>query len=69
MSQVAELLKEAAKLDRIDRSELIASLLEDLDPNPHFVPEEEAKQRLEELKSGQVEGLSEESFWEACGRS
>ncbi len=69
MSQVAELLKEASKLDRLDRAELVSSLLEDLDPSPHRVSDEEALQRLRELKSGQVEGLSEEDFWKACGRS
>lgn len=68
MSDVAELLKEASKLDRIDRAELISSLLEDLDPNPQYVSDEEALQRLEDLKSGRVQGLSEEEFWKACGR-
>lgn len=69
MSNVAELLKEASKLDRTDRAELVSSLLEDLDPNPHFITDEEAMQRLEDLKSGKVKGLSEEEFWKACGRS
>lgn len=68
MSHVAELLKEASKLDRTDRAELVSSLLEDLDPNPHHVTDEEALQRLEDLKSGRVKGLSEEEFWKACGR-
>jgi hypothetical protein len=69
MSNVAELLKEASKLDRMGRAELVSSLLEDLDPNPHYVTDEEAIQRLEDLKSGKVKGLSEEEFWKACGRS
>jgi putative addiction module component (TIGR02574 family) len=69
MSHVAELLKEASKLDRMDRAELVSSLLEDLDPNPHSVTDEEVMQRLEDLKSGKVKGLSEEEFWKACGRS
>lgn len=69
MSNVAELLKEASKLDRTDRAELVSSLLEDLDPNPHFITDEEAMQRLQDLKSGKVKGLSEEEFWKACGRS
>ncbi len=69
MPNVAELLKEASKLNRIDRAELISSLLEDLDPNPHYVTDEEAIQRLEDLKSGRVKGLSEEEFWKACGRT
>ena len=68
MSHVAELLREASKLDRIDRAELISSLLEDLDPSPHCVTDEEAVRRLEDLKSGRVKGLSEEEFWKACGR-
>lgn len=68
MSQVAELLKEASKLDRTDRAELISSLIEDLDPNPHCVTDEEAMRRLEDLKSGRVQGLTEEEFWKACGR-
>ena len=69
MSHVAELLKEASKLDRMDRAELVSSLLEDLDPNPHYVTDEEAIHRLDDLKSGKVKGLSEEEFWKACGRS
>lgn len=68
MSHVAELLKEASKLDRIDRAELISSLLEDLDPNPHYVTDEEAMRRLDDLRSGQVKGVSEEEFWKTCGR-
>lgn len=67
-SQVAELLKEASKLDPLDRPELVSSLLEDLDPSPHWVTNEEVFQRLEDLKSGRVKGLSEEEFWKACGR-
>ena len=69
MSPVSELLKEATKLGRLDRVELISSLLEDFDSNPHWVTDEEAMQRLEELKSGKVRGLSGEEFWEACGRA
>lgn len=68
MSQVAELLKEASNLDLLDRTELVSSLLEDLDPSPHHVSDEEALRRLQDLKSGKVEGLSEEEFWKACGR-
>ena len=68
MSQVAELLKEASKLDPLDRAELVSSLLEDLDPSPHWVSDEEVFRRLEDLKSGRVKGLSEEEFWKACGR-
>jgi hypothetical protein len=69
MTQVAELLKEASKLDLPDRAELVSSLLEDLDPSPHYVSDEEAFSRLQELKSGTVKGLSTEEFWKACGRS
>jgi plasmid stabilization system protein ParE len=68
MSQVAELLKEASKLDLVDRAELVSSLLEDLDPSPHCVSDEEALLRFQELKTGHVKGLSEEEFWKACGR-
>lgn len=69
MSQVAGLLEEASKLDPLDRAELVSSLLEDLDPSPHLVTDEEVLRRFEELKSGRVKGLSEEEFWKACGRS
>jgi len=68
MTQVAELLKEASKLDLPDRAELVSSLLEDLDPQPHYVSDEEVFERLEDLKSGKVQGLSKEEFWKACGR-
>jgi putative addiction module component (TIGR02574 family) len=69
MTQVMALLKEASKLDLPERAELVSSLLEDLDPEPHHVSDEEAIRRLGELKSGKVEGLSREDFWKACGRS
>jgi hypothetical protein len=68
MSQVTALLKEASKLDLTDRAELVSSLLEDLDPRPHYVSDEEVMERLEELKSGKVQGLSVEEFWKASGR-
>jgi hypothetical protein len=68
MPDVAELVKEASKLDWVDRLELVSSLLEDLDSGPHHVSDEEAIQRLQDLKSGKVKGLSEEVFWKACGR-
>ena len=68
MTQVAELLQEASKLGLRDRAELVSSLLEDLDPNPHCVSDEEALRRRDELLSGKVDGLSEDEFWKACGR-
>ncbi len=54
MSQVTTLLREACNLDPQDRAELVSSLLEDLDPSPHWVSDEEALSRLDELKSGKV---------------
>lgn len=69
MANVAEILKEASKLDRVDRTELVSSLLEDLDPSPHYVSDKEVQQRLDDLKSGKVVGLSEDEFWKECGRS
>lgn len=69
MSQVAELLKEVSKLDLRDRAELVSSLLEGLDASPHYVSDDEALERLRELKAGSVKGLTEEEFWKACGRS
>jgi Putative addiction module component len=68
MTQVAALLKEASKLDLQDRAELVSSLLEDLDPEPHCVSDEEVSERLEEIRSGKVKGLTKEEFWKACGR-
>lgn len=69
MTKVATLLKEASKLDLQGRAELVSSLLEDLDPEPHYISDEEVLRRHAELKSGEVEGLSQEAFWKACGRS
>lgn len=68
MKSLAELIIEAAKLDRADRAELVSSLLEDLDPEPHCVSDEVALKRLDDLKSGRVRGVSEDEFWKACGR-
>lgn len=69
MKQVTALLKEASKLDLPDRAELVSSLLEDLDPEPHCVSDEEALERLEELKSGKVKGLTVEEFWKDCAHN
>lgn len=69
MRQVAALLKEALKLDPTERAELVSWLLEDLDPEPHYVSDEEVLERFEELKSGKVKGLTKEKFWKACGRA
>lgn len=41
MTQVTALLKEASKLDLLDRAELVSSLLENLDPHPHCLSDEE----------------------------
>ena len=68
MSNVLEILKDVSKLDLVDKTELVSYLLEDLDPNPHYVSDKEVKQRLDELRSGAVRGLSEDEFWNACGR-
>ena len=68
MSQVAQLLNDASTLDSQDRLELLTSLLEDLDPSPHYVTDEEALKRRDDLVSGKVKGLNEEEFWKACGR-
>lgn len=46
MSQVAELIKEASKLDLQNRTELITALLDDLDASPRCVRDEKAVQRL-----------------------
>lgn len=69
MSQVAALLKEASKLDQVDRAELVSSLLENLDSSPDHVSDEEALLRFQDLKSGRIQGLSEVDFWKACGRT
>jgi len=58
MTQVTALLKEASKLDLPERAELVSSLLKDLDPEPHYVSDGEVLERLEELRSGKVKGLS-----------
>jgi hypothetical protein len=68
VTHVTALIKEASKLDLQDRAELVSSLLEDLDPVPHYVSDEEVMDRLMELKTGKVQGLSSEEFWKACGR-
>ncbi len=68
LKQVTALLKEASKLDLTERAELVSLLLEDLEPKPNYVSDEEVFERLEELKSGKVKGLTDEEFWQACGR-
>lgn len=68
MSTVPEILQAAAMLDPHDRAALVASLLEDLDAAPHYVSDDEALRRRNEVRGGTVEGLTEEEFWRACGR-
>jgi len=68
MGTVVELLQAASKLDHVDRLELVSSLLEEMDPKPHYVSDDEARKRLDDLVSGQVQSLPEADFWRACGR-
>ena len=69
MVRVHELIDAASALSVSDRAELVASLLEELDPHPHLVSDEEALKRRDALLSGEVAELSEEEFWKACGRT
>lgn len=69
MTTVSEILEHASKLDRIDRVKLVSSLLEDLEPQPHDVSNDEVLRRRDELKNGGTTGKSEEEFWPKCGRA
>ena len=69
MATVSELLKHAAALDHLDRVELVATLLEQLEPLAHEVSDADARKRLQELRDGTVASLSEQDFWVACGRN
>ena len=68
MVTVASILDDASRIDYSQRVELISALMEDLDPSPHHVSDQEGHQRLEELRSGAAQPLGEEEFWKACGR-
>lgn len=68
METIEAILEEASSLNYDKRVVLVSSLLEDLNPIEHDVSDEEALDRLSELKTGKVKGLSESEFWEACGR-
>lgn len=69
MPQGAQLLKEASQLDITDKTELVSSLLEELSPSLHYVSDEEAIERRDELLQGNEKGLTEQEFWRACGRT
>ncbi len=68
MTQLAELRDAAIRLEESDRAELAAFLLGSLDAGHHFVADEEAVRRRDELDSGAVEGISRDEFNRLCDR-
>lgn len=67
MSQILELRKAASALSTQERAELAAFLLGSLDEVHHWVDDDEAARRSEEMDAGNVRGLTREEFNRACG--
>jgi hypothetical protein len=67
MTQVSEIRNAAIELDTADRAELAVFLLGSLEGAHHWVDDEEAMNRRDELDSGAVEGISREEFNRQCG--
>jgi len=68
MSTVTEISAALRRLPTDERLSLLHEFAEELG-SAWDSSDKEAIQRLDDLKSGQVQGLSEEEFWKACGRS
>ncbi len=68
MTHVSEIRNAAIALDTSDRAELAVFLLGSLEETHHWVDDEEAIRRRDELDSGAVEGISREEFNRRCGR-
>jgi hypothetical protein len=67
MSQILEIRKAAGALSTQERAELAAFLLGSLDEVHHWVDDDDASLRSEELDSGKISGLTREEFNRACG--
>ena len=68
MSTVAEIRDEAAKLPQSERAELAAFLLDSLEIQSHRIDDAEVERRSNEMKNGDVQGLSWEQVKADCGR-
>ncbi len=68
MTEIAQLREAVSQLSPPDRAELAAFILGGLDEAHHWVDDEEAMRRRDELESGEVKGLTVEEFRKACGR-
>ena len=68
MIEVSEIRNAASQLDTSARAELAVFLLGSLEGTHHWVDDDEAIRRRDELDSGAVEGISREEFNRRCGR-
>jgi hypothetical protein len=68
MIEAGQIRDAASQLPERDRAELAAFLIEGLKGTHYWVDDEEIQRRRAELDSGEVQGLTEEEFWKACGR-
>jgi hypothetical protein len=59
---VQQLCEEAHKLTELEKNELISRLLDDLGKPGYDVSDDEVIQRVEEMKSGEVEDISEDDL-------
>ncbi len=63
MSSLEALQEEVARLPLEGRAAVAAFALKTLPPPDYEVSDEDVTRRLDELKSGKVEGLSHEQLW------
>ena len=68
MTDIAQLREAATNLSTSHRAELAVFLLGTLEGTHHWVEDEEATHRRDELDSGDVKALTREEFNQACGR-
>ena len=68
MATVSEIRDEAAKLPQSERAELAVFLLDSLEIERYWIDDADVERRSNEMRSGDVQGLSWEQVKAGCGR-
>lgn len=63
-----EILDEARKLSQEDRATLLSALIDDLGRPDYDVSDEEVAERVRQMESGEVEGITFDELKRSLGR-
>ncbi|MAS96825.1 MAG: hypothetical protein CMO55_26845 [Verrucomicrobiales bacterium] len=63
-----EILAEARKLSQDDRATLLSAIIDDLGRPDYYVSDEEVQERVRQMESGEVEGITFDELKRSLGR-